>query len=642
MNTTIKGSSSRYDPDHIRAMPDRTVPAGAGIWAPVILIMLLISFTGLTDQVGKSIYDLFSEIRLRIGMEVKPPDPVIVGIDESSLREHGSWPWSRRQLARLIKEVAAGRPKVVGIDLLFAEERPEEDEELAEALAILGKSVLIERLDLRVHYGLFQRRLSSGTPEMTIPALRENLSATGFADILPDPDGVVREVPLSVTLDGNWRPAFVSAILSIITASAPNPEGMGRREKSRPGISFAGDTARESLPLTIGREPQAFTFVSAGDLLARRLPPAILKDRIVLIGVTAEGLPTDRFRVAVKKIGDLPGVYLHAYTLATLLVWGETRKVPNICLIILAILAGLVGGRIKSRESSISRAGVASFGGTSFLLLFPAGFFLLSLLLFLGGFWLNPVLPVLTGTLARSILFIKETYRVRAEERRVREIFAKYLSPGVLEEVLRGPRPELAGRRRIITVLIADLRGFTRFSEGNEPEEVVRTLNRHLSIMTDVIFAYGGTLDKYLGDSVMAFFGAPLDQEDHRQRALQAALEMIEALSIDDRNLPVGIGIATGEVMVGNIGSGRRMDYTAIGDPVNVAARLQSLAGPGEILATEETFLRDEGVGLVNQWRVLTLRGRETPVRVGLIKAPGLNLKEAEKGKETGKGNGRN
>lgn len=561
------------------------------------LCLFLLALGGAFSRWQNYCYDLYSEIRLRSGVMPAPASPVIVCIDEDSLHEFGRWPWSRRKIAELIAKIASGNPEVVGLDLLFAEEgAPEEDKELGVALSLLNKSVLIERVGLKACYGLWGTRLVVDKPEKVIPVLKKNASRIGFADVLPSFDGVVREIPLQVRIGGEVVNSFVGEILSL------TQDGMSTRDPDK------------DLLLTIGRELESFQTISAGRLLSGKISPENLKSRIVLIGVTASGLESDRFRVSVAKMGEIPGVYLHAYALATILSWKEVLRVHPFLLLIVTLLTSWIAGTPFHQQARRRRWGLYTLLTLSMIV------FMLPLALFFCGLYLDPVLPFIAALVVRTIVFIEELCALRAEERRLKSVFSRYLSPEVLNQVLTGPRPELAGKRETITVLIADLRGFTTFAENRAPEEVVKILNTHLTLMTDLIFSYGGTLDKFLGDAVMAFFGAPLGQRDHAKRAIKAGLEILKVFSGDDQYLPVGIGISTGEAMVGNIGGGKRLEYTAIGDTVNIAARLQELAGPGEIWATSGAFSSEEEERLAQEWRVIKLRGRESPVRVGIIK----------------------
>ncbi|HET7559264.1 MAG TPA: adenylate/guanylate cyclase domain-containing protein, partial [Limnochordia bacterium] len=231
--------------------------------------------------------------------------------------------------------------------------------------------------------------------------------------------------------------------------------------------------------------------------------------------------------------------------------------------------------------------------------------------------WLD-VLPVwlaIAGSTLEGAVFRYQI--IEWNTRRLKERFERYVSPEVAAQLGSDREIELGGQRRRVSVLFADLRGFTRFAEGLPPERTLAVLNRHLRIMSDAVLQHGGTLDKFTGDGLMAFFGAPLAAHDHASRALRAAAAMLSGIErIDAPRLPIGIGIHTGDVVVGNIGSDRRLEYTAIGDTVNVAARLEEAAEAGEILVSEETHAAG---GDLPGWHYrqpesLTLKGRRSPL----------------------------
>lgn len=218
----------------------------------------------------------------------------------------------------------------------------------------------------------------------------------------------------------------------------------------------------------------------------------------------------------------------------------------------------------------------------------------------------------------------------------LRETFSRYLSPQVLEQVLadRHP-PSLQGVRRNLSVLFADIRNFTRFAELHQPEEVVGVLNQYLDVMVDVLFKYQGTLDKFLGDGLLALFGTPLPQADHPQRAVRAALEIQQAIAARNASrrqygamtLELGIGINSGEAVVGNIGSDKRMEYTVVGDMVNVAQRLQARAQGGEILISDATLAHVQGLVTIYGTVEEQVKGRQQPVRVHRIGAYGTAVR---------------
>lgn len=211
------------------------------------------------------------------------------------------------------------------------------------------------------------------------------------------------------------------------------------------------------------------------------------------------------------------------------------------------------------------------------------------------------------------------------EKKKIKSIFQRYVSSQVVEELLMNPdRVVLGGRRKEITVLFADIRNFTGMASGMGPEEVVSILNEFFTMITEIIFRYNGTLDKYMGDAVMAIYGAPVEEKNHAEKALETALEMQEGTGLLGKRflergiepIKIGIGITTGDAIIGNIGSLRRMEYTAIGDSVNLAARLEELAKPDQILISEKTYQMVKDIVNTRVLEPMTIRGKAELVQV--------------------------
>jgi len=263
------------------------------------------------------------------------------------------------------------------------------------------------------------------------------------------------------------------------------------------------------------------------------------------------------------------------------------------------------------------------FGGMAVLI---GGLFATWLGLFVWGNQIWPLVSPLTATLAGFTLAITDRVGLeQLEKQQARSMLSRYLAPGLVKEMLKNPASsQLGGNRADLTVLFSDIRGFTSLSERLQPEEVVELLNEYLSVMTDLIFRHGGTIDKFSGDGILAFWGAPQCHEDDAARALRTALEMRDRLAELEEQwqgrtqapLEIGVGINTGEALVGNIGSQRRMDYTIIGDTVNLASRLQDLTKEYgiPILISGSTQARVKEIFPVSFVDTIQVRGRQQPV----------------------------
>jgi len=552
--------------------------ARLAVWTGLTLAM---AASGVFTRADLAFFDGFSWTRLAASRGKESGLPVVVAIDGPALLEYGRWPWPRKLLADLLRRLLEGRPCAVGIDLLLAEPAPGDD---ALADAIRGHPVVLaEKLDLRRRS---KGDIVIGHPEPPVPQLAAAAIGTGFIDFFPDYDGVARRML--------WRAGSGTRERLSLAAALAEAAGQPRLEHS------------EEVLLTIASIPARGETISAADLLAGRVSPSLWHERPVLVGLTAAGIAGDSYPLALRALGKVPGVYLHAYAFATLTAWGGVRAMPLSFAILLVAAVCAIMAVLTSRAGPWQLAGRTA--GISLAVL------AVSLILFHHGWWWGPSLPLGALIVGGAVQIIERSAASHRREQELRAIFAKYGSAQALEQILAGPTPQLGGEAREITVLFADLRGFSSLAEGRQPAAVAQDLNRHLAVMSRGILAEGGMVDKFIGDGVMGVFGAPLLAADHRRHALAAAATIRRELNQPGYLAP-GIGIACGWALVGNVGSGDRLDYTAIGDPVNLAARLEEMAGPNEILAEAGCFCGSPGPG----WEVIAdvpVRGREAAVTV--------------------------
>ena len=348
---------------------------------------------------------------------------------------------------------------------------------------------------------------------------------------------------------------------------------------------------------------QQFQTITLTDVLEKKVPPALMRDRIVLIGATAESLK-DLFYVPYSSSLTAPtrmaGVTIHANLISQILSATLDGRMPtlrtwNEPLEGLWILAWATAGAILSwRQRYLGKPGLRPWNTVSVLF---AGSCLVagSYVAFLQGWWL-PVVPPFMALMGASIVITGYVARSAAEMRRT---FGRYLSDEVVASLLETPSGlTLGGERRKVTILISDLRGFSAISESLPPEQVVTILNLYLGMMSDTVNHYNGTINEFIGDGIFVMFGAPIYREDDSERAVACAIAMQAAMTEVNRQnqqlglpaIEMGIGINTGEVVVGNIGSQRRAKYTVIGNHVNLAARIESYTVGGQILISEGTF----------------------------------------------------
>lgn len=562
----MKGTSGR-----------RLLPALAALLAAALLTLL--AGLGVLDRPDRAAADLlYQRPRASEGQIV------LVGIDQKALETLGPYNgWDREIFARAVETLNAteeDRPAVIGLDVLFTgTSSPEADAALAEAAGRYGNVVTASAAE----FG--GALLSDGSGGYTLDgfapssytepyeALRE-ASAQGHVNAMLDSDGVLRHSLLSFELpDGRQAPSFA------LTVARKYREAKGQPEPVLPETDSRGFWV---LPYT-GRPGAYSESLSLADLLDGSLPSGHFRGKIVLIGPYAAGLG-DSYVTAIDHAEPMFGVEYQANAIEALLRADHLREAGDLpqlaALFALLLLAFLLFWRRHVLSS------------TAALLTLAGGWVGLCALLREQGLLLR-VLWVPVGTALFYLGCLAANYlRSALETRRVTAAFRRYVAPEIVSELLKTPDAlKLTGKTTEIAVLFVDVRGFTSLSEQLSPTEVVAILNRTLSLISDCILRHGGTLDKFVGDAAMAFWGAPLPCADAAEKAARAAVDMVagsQALSQQllaefGRAVSFGIGIHLGEAVVGNVGSPKRMDYTAIGDTVNTAARLEANAPGGKI-----------------------------------------------------------
>jgi adenylate cyclase len=528
---------------------------GAGIIAGLIFTALFNLHWGADHLAGLTL----------LAANRKPAEPVIVQIDSRSLQTYGRWPWNRRRLALLTAKIAQNQPKAIGIDILLSE-KSSDDDQLLTTLKKYPFICLPETLNLKLSQSIFHRRIVRGKNEAPAEALKEAAGATGFIDLTPQFNDKVRLMFLKY----HSRKSFAAAVTQIAY-----PEFRSNHQ---------------SLFLKIACRPGDFASFSASEIIEASSMPQ-LRGKIVLIGLTAHGI-SDWHMTINPLIGKIPGVYLHAYAIANLLQWGGLTDIPFSWQFLGMLLICLATAFLPFKRI---------VGVWPLVLL---GNFIISFIFYQNGLWMSPYV------IGISVAGLTLTGWLQ-EQRIFQKILKKYIAPQVINEVLSNPKAAHDGAERVVTVLFADLRGFTRIAETLSPQALTALLNRHLEIMAEAIKTHGGIIDKYTGDGIMAFFDSSCNENSHSLNAFKAAVT-IQAAIKQQAEMSVGIGIATGTAMVGEIGPFYRKNYTIIGDTVNVAARLEQIAKAGEIFLNEATARE---LNLQVRLNPLTLEGRIQPIK---------------------------
>ncbi len=534
---------------------------------------------------------------------------VVIAIDEATLQAvEDPWPWPRQYYGAMLNRLNELGVTAVGFDIQFVDEMsPEGDNYFANAIAgskrvVLGSDV-VER----------STEYFTGIIVMEpISQLTEAGAISGSVGLDPDIDGIVRKPP-------DYSPSFFGQLAG---EGAVLPQANGDFIRYRP----SGSSLKKISALQL--------------LIEGGVRSEDLSGKFAIIGwdtkavVDANNGQVDRFRTPLSRFGGgtLSGVEVHATLLRNALRNDWVSSVPPVANMVLWLLVLSVAFVVTS-VNSLSRLALYFFT-------LQLGSFGLSLWLWSKGLFFNALVitPVLMGMVAYVV--VNDLFTVGRQKRELRRAFDQYLSPDMIEKLVEDPEKlKIGGESREMTIMFCDIRGFTSISERfkNEPDKLADIINRLLTTLTAEILDTGGTVDKYMGDCIMAFWNAPLDQHDHASRAARAALNMMDALGRSNEALiaegliaeplRVGIGLGTGYVVVGNMGSTQRFDYTVLGDTVNTASRLEGLTKQlgASILLAQPTIdeLTPDLLSHSIELDLVRLKGQETAVCVhGLFNTP--------------------
>ncbi len=601
---------------------------------------------------------------------------VIVAIDEKSVNELGRWPWPRTRIAELLKVLSDSGAKTIGFDIVFSE--PDQNSGLQTVRDLKEKSIslkldgkLLNYLDRMekgfdtdsalkeavesskravlgyfFHFGegsaineddetgkgrySFVRSLeeSTATPVKEASSMERNIRPVsdaakelGYFNIFPDKDGTIRWYPLAIKYGDNYySPLALQLVreyldgqpLSLVTA------GYGVAGIKVGDTDIPSDEQGRLLINYYGPQ-KSFRHYSFVDVIKGRVPAEAFRDKVVIVGATEIGI----FDMRVTPFESVyPGVEIHATVVENILDREFISRPSWFALFdLLSIL--FIGALL-----TVSLQRLRALGGFVITTSLMVGYFYFDRYLFIEkGLWLNIVFPFLTFTTVYTAITVYSYFSEEKEKKKVKGAFQYYVTASVMEEILKHPdKLKLGGDEKELSVLFSDIRGFTSISEKIPPEALVGLLNEYFTAMTEIVFKYEGYLDKYIGDAIMAVYGAPVEQEDHTLKACLTAIEMMDMLrhlqkKWESEGLPridIGIGINTGKMIVGNMGSRRRFNYTAVGDNVNLASRLEGLTKDYgvPIVISETVYEKVKGELQCRELGSVKVKGKEIPTKV--------------------------
>jgi len=545
------------------------------------------------------------------------PNIVIAGIDDSTLAQYGKWSeWPRSLNAQAVNNLEAAGASVIGFDVLF-NTNSSNDQDFAQSLQQTNNVVLAGAgttvIAAKEGAASFDNFLF---PDATLYQADSNV---GHVNIFPDPDGKVRQIPLIVQNDGNIYPALSIAMLATLfheKLPASYPIENGKLNILMRNIPVNASYGMRLNYAVVNSKP---TYISYGDIIDNNFNPSLVKNKIVLIGMTATG-NSDQWPVPNSAV-QIPGVYLHAAAMDTILRTAFLTEMPlNTTLMIMLILA-LFSGVILSAFGTWHWTDVLK--GTVFIIFLLLIYVVISSVMGGRGYIMNILYP----SLLLVVIYVSNTLfmviREQTDKRFVKELFGKYVSPQVSKKIVSMANEgglKLGGEEREVTVLFADIRNFTSISELLKPEEVVRMLNTCLPVVIEAIVQNGGLVNKFAGDNIMGVWNAPDTQPEHAKLAIKAALEAqsklmkLAEMSPVMKGIQFGIGINTGKALAGNVGSLGRVEYTVIGDEVNLASRICSVTPGGDIYVGPETYSHTQRYYSAEALEPQAFKGKTQPI----------------------------
>jgi adenylate cyclase len=601
-----------------------------------LFIIFLLSNIGLLAMFELSSLDF----RFKFQMEEKKnrfDDVIIIDIDNESIRRLGRWQnWPRRYYAEVMDYLTEGRIAAIGSDIGFPEHGSPEDDKLLISATKRAKNMVHSfffpytpeaegKPDVEVMEKKFTIPEEPGRKYMPrnviTPPIREIQETTaflGYFNKFPDDDGITRSIPLFATYNNK-------CYFSLSLATSMQALGIKKEEiKLEKNYLLLGKKKR--IPIEEGvkmwilyaGKGGVFRHISFVDLLNKKIPLEYFEGKVALLGGSAEGL----FDITSAPVAEIyPAVEIHANIIHNILTNEFMKKAPKPITWATILFLGIVMSLL-----SLSLSLKKGIGAMVFLL---GGYITLSFIIFeTKMLWIEMVMPSISILGAFSSVWL---YRYSAEEKRKEEVkglFSRYVNKNVVERLVANPDSfKLGGERMKLSVLFSDICGFTGMSERLQPEEVVSLLNEYFTAMNEIVFRNDGTLDKFIGDAIMVIYGAPVVYPEHAQKAVITALEMRKELKAlqdawKDKGgevIDIGIGINTGDIVVGNIGSNIQTNYTVIGDEVNLASRLEGLTRNYPdvgIIISKATYNDIKDIIVARELDTIRVKGKLKPVTI--------------------------
>ncbi|WP_321470891.1 adenylate/guanylate cyclase domain-containing protein [Halarcobacter sp.] len=632
-----------------------------GILVALTLCFLYINFDKLPNSFDNKLRDYFFTIR---GEVSNNDNVVIVDIDEESLKEVGQWPWSRPKVAELLERITLANAAIIGFDVVFAE--PDKS----------SPHSVFKKYDLNIenppNYDLILGQTISQTPTilgyvfkfnsknkknknapsipaifieknkklgedyllkakdviLNVPEIQENSYSSGFFNNIPDESGVVRSVPLVISYNDVIYPSLSLEIMRIATKSKKviiNYDEFGVQNIVLNNIKIPTDRYGRLLVNYKGGSKN-YKYYSAKDILNEKISTKELENKIVLIGTSAVGLLDLR---ATPFNSVYPGVEVHANVIDNILEsdfiykpsWADGANI--VLIFVLSILTVLL---ITYTPFWLNPIITTILLAVTLIALYK---------LFLTGLVLNILFPLLSIVTAAILVTLYDYFYEIKKEEAIKKKFASKVSKSVMDNLLKNmDNNEFQAEEKEVTIFFSDIRGFTNISEEmSNAKKLIEYLNQYMEPMSNIITKYEGTIDKYIGDAIMAYWNAPADVENHADKAVKASLEQISELNILNKKLKesnyplidIGIGLNTGKAIVGEMGSSGRSDYTVIGDPINLGSRLESLCKFYDSKLNISNFTKDklEENYIFRFLDLVQVKGKKEPIEIWQVISQG-------------------